>query len=85
MNLLRFLRPFWLAGTIGTLCLGLVAGCGAPKPKVICAMKNPETGQEVVLHKEIWFKVPRGYDEKKHIEEWKAEQRKKGFTVEVGK
>jgi hypothetical protein len=83
MTLIRALRLLRRAGLVGTFCLGLLAGCSAPKPKVICAMKNPETGQKVVLYKEIWFKVPRGYDEKKHIEEWKAEQCKKGFTVEV--
>ena len=45
-------------------------------------MKNPETGQILQMCKEIWYKVPADYDEKKHIEQWKGEQRGKGFTVE---
>jgi hypothetical protein len=80
---MKLVRTLLLVGMIGTLCLGLCSGCGGSKPKVICAMKNPGTGQKVELYKEIWYKVPRGYDEKKHIESWKAEQRKKGFTVEL--
>ncbi len=35
------------------------------------------------MHKEIRFKVPAGYDEKKHIEQWKAEQHIEELTVEV--
>ena len=46
-------------------------------------MRNPETEQKVEMFKEIPYKVPRDYDEKKHIEQWKAEQRKKGFAIEV--
>ena len=68
---------------IGTLVLAMSGGCGVAKPKVICAMQNPATGQRVEMFKEIWYKVPAGYDEKRHIEQWKAEQRKKGFSVEV--
>jgi hypothetical protein len=46
-------------------------------------MQNPETGQKVEMHKEIWYKVPADYDQKRHIEQWKAKQRTNGFTVEV--
>ncbi|MBX3747078.1 MAG: hypothetical protein KF833_17355 [Verrucomicrobiae bacterium] len=46
-------------------------------------MKNPETGESVRLYREIWYKRPSGYDEKRHIELWRDEQRKAGFTIEV--
>lgn len=73
-----------LGALIGTLTLaGLCSGCGPARPEVICVLQNPETGQRVEMFKEIGFKVPAGYDEKKHIEQWKAEQRQHGFTVEV--
>jgi hypothetical protein len=83
MKIFRARLPLWLVAMIGILTVGLCGGCGGTKPKVICAMKNPETGEKVELYKEILYKVPRGYDEKKHIEQWKSQQRKKGFTVEV--
>lgn len=67
---------------LGTLMLALLGGCRA-KPEVICVMKNPAASQRVEMFKESWYKVPADYDETKHIEQWKAEQRKKGFTVEV--
>ena len=60
-------------------------GCAPAKPKVICTMRNPNTGARVELYKEIPYKVPANYDEKRHIKEWKAEQIKKGFSVEVAK
>lgn len=73
----------------GVLLLGLgvaaiATGLNA-KPQVICVMQNPTTGQRVEMFKEIWFKVPANYDEKKHIESWKAEQRSLGYTVELTK
>lgn len=78
-------RNFFLIG-LGVLFWALIpalcVGCAPAKPKVICVMKNPETGQKVEMYKEIRYKVPADYDEKKHIEQWKAEQRRKGFTVE---
>jgi len=37
------------------------------------------------MFNEIWFKVPVNYDEKKHIESWKAEQRSRGYTVDLAK
>ena len=48
-------------------------------------MRNPQTGQTVEMYKEIPFKVPANYDEKRHIVQWKQEQAGKGFTVEVVK
>jgi len=83
MKRLRTVFATGLVVLIGVLTLTISVGCGPAKPKVICAMKNPETGQRVELFKEIWYKVPADYDEKKHIEQWKAEQRKKGFTIQV--
>jgi hypothetical protein len=67
---------------IGTLILTLSGGCEA-KPEVVCVMENPTTEQRVKMFKESRFKVPADYDEKKHIEQWRAEQRKMGYTVEV--
>jgi hypothetical protein len=72
-----------LAALLGTLVVALSGGCGPARPRVIAVMKNPETGQRTEMYKEIWYKVPADYDQKKHIEQWKAEQHKKGFTVEV--
>ena len=69
-----------------TLRLHLLAalfllGCTPAKPKVICIVQNPTTGATVEMYKEIPFKVPADYDEKKHIAQWKAEQARMGFTV----
>ena len=72
-----------LAGLTCALLLFLSGGCGRAKPKPICAMENPETKQRIEMFREIWYKVPADYDEKKHVEQWKAEQRKNGFTVEI--
>ena len=60
-----------------------VPGCTQPSPEVLCVMRNPQTGQTTTMYKEIPFKVPANYDEKKHIAQWKAEQVGKGFTDEV--
>lgn len=57
-------------------------GC-RPRPQILCVMEHPATGQQVKMHRESRLKVPADYDEHKHIEEWKAEQRKRGFTLEV--
>lgn len=85
------LRPFRTASL-----LALVAACTlapafaacarsgpAPKPKVLCTLENPATGERVEMYEELWFKVPRDYDEAKHIAQWKAAQAEKGFTREV--
>lgn len=66
------------------IVVGLL-GCSPPKPKVIVAMENPATGARAELHRENAFKVPANYNEQKHIEEWKAEQIKKGYSVEVAR
>ena len=72
---------------IGVVLLGLgvaaIATGWNAKPRVICVMENPTTGQRIEMFPEIWFKVPANYDEKKHVEAWKAEQRSQGYTVEV--
>ena len=67
------------------LVAALLCGCSPAKPQVLCTMQNPATGRRVELFKELRFKVPAGYDERRHIEEWKAEQRAKGYSVEVAK
>ena len=58
-------------------------GCASPKPTVIATMRNPTTGSQVELYKEIWYKVPADYIQAKHIEWWIAEQRAQGFTNDV--
>ena len=60
-------------------------GCAPATPKVICVMQNPSTGARVEMYQEDPFKIPSDYDEKKHIEQWKAEQIAKGYSVEVTK
>jgi hypothetical protein len=67
---------------LGILTLSGI-GCRPPRPKVICEMKNPLTGLTVKMYKEDPLKVPPNYDEKQHIEQWKAEQAQLGYTVEV--
>ncbi|MBI5364960.1 MAG: hypothetical protein HZA53_17415 [Planctomycetes bacterium] len=67
------------------VALASCAACArsAPKPKVLCTLENPATGARVEMYEEIWFKVPRDYDEARHVAQWKAEQSAKGFTREV--
>ena len=69
-----------LSAAVVAVAVGL-----SSRPRVICVMQNPATGERVEMFKEIWFKVPSNYDEKKHIEEWKAEQRGRGYTAEASK
>ena len=66
-----------------TLSVMAVAFGMNSQPTVICAMQNPTTGERVEMFKEIWFKVPANYDKKRHLESWKAEQRGRGYTVEI--
>jgi len=47
MKRLRTVFATGLVVLIGVLTLTISVGCGPAKPKVICAMKNPETGQRV--------------------------------------
>jgi hypothetical protein len=82
---MKNLSPWFSAGMcvlLVTPMLASLGGCQA-KPEVICVMENPATSQRVEMFKESGLKVPADYDEKKHIENWKAEQRNRGFTVEV--
>ncbi len=75
----------WAASGVvlmGVAVAAVATGLNA-KPRVICVLENPATGQRVEMFKEIWFKVPVNYDEKKHIEAWKIEQRRQGYTAEV--
>ena len=60
-------------------------GCAPAKPKVICVMQNPSTGASVEMYQEIPSKVPADYDEQKHIEQWKSEQIKQGYSVDMTK
>ena len=77
--------PLPSAITIALIGACALLSCTPAKPKVICVMLNPGTGTRVEMYKEIPYKVPAGYDEKKHIEQWKAEQIAKGYSVEVAK
>lgn len=74
-----------VAITIMLVVASGILGCAPAKPKAICVMQNPGTGARVEMYKEIPYKVPANYDEKKHIEQWKAEQIKKGYSVEITK
>ena len=49
-------------------------GCAPAKPKVICIVQNPTTGATVEMFKEIPFKVPADYDEKKVLRELAGSQ-----------
>jgi len=77
-------RGAWIAG-VAAAALLLAAGCTPPPPKVICEMVKPQTGEHARLFEECWFKVPAGYDERRHVATWRAEQIAKGFTVEVAR
>lgn len=48
-------------------------------------MLRSASGARVELYKEIPYKVPADYDERKHVADWKAEQSRKGYTVEITK
>ena len=54
---------------------------GVPEP--IKVLENPKTGERARFFREVSFKTPKGYDEKKHIVEWTAEKNKSGFTKEI--
>jgi hypothetical protein len=83
MKKTRTMSTIGRAAVACALLLVAAGGCGRAKPKPICTMENPETRQRVEMFREIWYKVPADYDEKRHVEMWKAEQRKQGFTVEI--
>ena len=72
------------------LSLFSMLGCNAPSvpgslgiPEPIKVLENPTTGKRVRFFREIPFKVPPAYDEKKHITDWTAKQQKDGFTKEI--
>ena len=80
------MRPTLSAASVVVLSLvTLVAltACVQPPPTVLCVMRNPQTGATATMYKEIPFKVPANYDEQKHIAQWKQDQIRKGFSVEV--
>jgi len=54
---------------------------GVPEP--IRVLENPKTNERTRFFREVPFKVPKDYDEKKHLAEWVAEKNKAGFTKEV--
>jgi hypothetical protein len=72
-----------LAASVAALLAVCAPSGPAPKPKVVCTMENPATGERVELYEELRFKVPHDYDEARHIAFWKAQQAEKGFTREV--
>ena len=72
------------------LSLFSIVGCntssvpGSPGvPEPIRILENPATGVRVRFFREIPFKVPTGYDEKKHIADWTSKQNKDGFMKEI--
>lgn len=71
------------------LALLSIVGCGAPRvsgpgiPEAIRVLENPATGERVRFFREISFKVPKNYDEGKHLAEWTAEQQSNGFTKDI--
>lgn len=67
---------------IGATGLLIAVGCSAP-PTPVAAMRNPVTGQTVVMYRENPLKVPISFGEAMRIEDWKAEQREKGFTEDA--
>ena len=71
----RFIALAWICTLIG---------CGSPGvPQPIRVLENPTTGERVRFFREIGFKVPKGYDERKHLADWTATQEESGFTSEV--
>jgi hypothetical protein len=67
-----------------------IVGCGSSSvpgspgvPEPIMVLENPATGERVRFFREIPYKVPKDYDENKHLAEWMADHRKNGFTTEI--
>lgn len=63
--------------------IALAASCTQPKPRVLCTLENPATGERLEMYEKIWFKVPSDYDEAKHIAHWKEQAAERGFTREI--
>lgn len=61
----------------------LLVACAQSPPKPLVVLEHPETGARVSFYREIFFKVPADYDEAEHIAQWRVEQERAGFTVEV--
>lgn len=60
------------------------ANCSSSdSPEPLKVLENPATGERVRFFREIPFKVPRDYDESKHLTWWTATQVAAGFTREV--
>ena len=69
---------------VSVVCCVAMIGCGsAGVPKPIKILENPSSGERVRFFREIGYKVPKGYDENKHIAEWTATQKEAGFTKEI--
>ncbi len=69
--------------SLPSLALLAVLACAPASPQVICVVENPVTHERATMYKEDPFKVPRDYDQARHIAQWKAERAQQGFTVEV--
>jgi len=61
----------------------LIGSCAQNPPDPILVLENPTTHERARFYREIPYKVPADYDEAKHIAGWRAEQERKGFTVQV--
>ena len=73
-----------LAVVVAVVGIVIAIGCrdaGLPEP--IKVLENPVTGERVRFFREIPFKVPKGYNETKHIADWTATQNQAGFTKEI--
>lgn len=69
---------------VSVVCCVAMTGCGsAGVPRPIKVLENPSSGERVRFFREIAYKVPKGYDEKKHLAEWTATQEEAGFTKEI--
>lgn len=69
---------------VAVLCMVVATGCGnSGVPEPIKVLENPATGERVRFFREISYKVPKDYNEAKHLADWTAEQNKAGFTKEI--
>jgi len=66
---------------LAVACLAVTCAPNPPEP--ILVLENPTTHERLNFYREIPYKVPADYDEAKHLASWRAEQEKKGFTVQV--
>ncbi len=69
---------------VAIFCIIVATGCGnSGVPEPIKVLENPATGERVRFFREISVKVPKGYNETKHIADWTATQNQAGFTKEI--